>query len=102
MRKRIWVILLLAVLGVLLITSCVWAAERDKGYLIIINNYCIIVKSPIKQLSRDIGQDPLVIVLKDKTTQIIIKEDYLAIAVPKAKLEETIRKYRLQKLTIIE
>jgi hypothetical protein len=102
MRKKMWVILLLAVFGGLLIVDCVCAAKRDQGYLIITDNFCIMVKSPAKQLSRDIGLDPIDIILKDKTTKITIRGSYLAIEVPVAKLEETIKKYRLQKLTIIE
>ncbi|HBF37303.1 MAG TPA: hypothetical protein DDW50_08270 [Firmicutes bacterium] len=103
MKKSMRIVLILVLLGASLVTNCVQAVKEDKaGYLIISNSFCIIVRSPATQLTSSIGRSDLGVTLKDKITQISINGGYIAIAVPVAKIAETIRKYQLQKFTIIE
>ncbi len=104
MKKSIRLILFLTILSLIVSISSVQAAiKRDKiGYLIISNNFCIIVRSPDKQLTSTIGQPDLGIILKDKSTQITIRGEYLAIEVPVSEIEDKIKKYHLQNLNCIE
>jgi hypothetical protein len=103
MKKSIWIILIVVLLWVVLTANFVSAIKEDQaGYLIISNNFCIIVRSPTKQFTSSIGRSDLGIILKDRITQISINGGYIAIAVPLSKIAETIKKYRLQNLTLIE
>lgn len=104
MKKGIYLGLFFMLLSLFIITGSIQSAGKSEkaGYLIISNNFCIIVRTPSKQLTSMIGQNDLGILLKDKTTQITISGGYLAIAVPVAGIEATIRKYGLQMLRCIE
>jgi hypothetical protein len=103
MKKNMGIILIVVLLWASLAVNCAQAMKEDKaGYLIISNNFCIIVRSPAKQLTSSIGRSDLGVTLKDKITQITINGGYIAIAVPVTKIAETIRKYQLQKYTMIE
>lgn len=103
MKKTIFLILIVTAFWLMLATPCALALKEDKcGYLIISNHCCIIVRSPVKQLTASIGRANLEVILKDRSTQIAITGGYLAIAVPLNKIAATIRKYHLQNLTMIE
>lgn len=103
MKKGIMLTLLFGVILVSLTAIRVHARNGDKGgYLIISNNFCIVVRSPSEQLTSSVGRNDLGIILKDKKTRISINGDYLAISAPLNKLEETIKKYHLQYLTKME
>jgi hypothetical protein len=103
MKKSIWIAFILVLLWASLAVNYAQAIKEDQaGYLIISNNFCIIVRSPAKQFTSSVGRSDLGVILKDKITQISICGGYLAIAVPISKIEATIRKYRLQRFTMIE
>jgi hypothetical protein len=103
MKKSIWITLILVLFWILLAANFVQAFKEDKaGYLIISNNFCIIVRSPAKQFTSTMGRSDLGIILKDQITQISICGGYIAIAVPLPKIAETIKKYRLQNMNFIE
>lgn len=103
MKKNILLNIILILLLGSLTVSCAQAVNEDHmGYLIIVQNFCIIVRTPAKQLTSSVGRTDLGIVLKDKTTQIMMSGGYFTIAVPVTKIEATIKKYHLQNLTLIE
>ncbi len=109
MKKGILLTLFFTILILIFsISSSISAFQADlksskiTGYLIFSNSFCIIVRSPSKQLTATIGQPDLSIILKDKTTRITVSGGYLAIEVPVSKIEDYIKKYHLQNLNCIE
>lgn len=103
LKKSIWAIVIVLILGAVLMISRVQAVDKAKvGYLIVSNNCCIIVRSPNQQFISSVGRNDVGIILKDNTTRITINGGYLAIAVPLTKIEITIMKYHLDHLTRIE
>lgn len=103
MKKGINLIIILVLLWTLFLTGPARAVNEEKAaYLIVFQNFCIIVKSPAKQFTSSVGRSDLGIILKDKTTHIFINGNYLAIAVPLNKIGTAISKYHLQNFTFIE
>ena len=100
MKRVICVILVLVIIGSTFVKAR--AIGRDKeGYLIISNNFCIIVRAPSKQLTANLGQEPIGILLKDKT-QVTIRGGYLAFTFPIAEIRKVFKKYHLEKYTLVE
>ena len=105
MNKRVSLILvfvLLWIFGAVNYFQAQAVNEEKGGYLIISQNFCIIVSSPAKQFTSSLGRTDLGIILKDQVTHIYVCGNYVAIAVPLNELSATIKKYQLQKLTFIE
>lgn len=105
-RIRLSLILLLScVFGMICIMTVVagkTAPKKPVGYLIVSNNLCIVVRAPARQISTIPGQAPLTVMLEDQETVVTIQGGYLLLAVPLDELDAAIRKYRLEKLNLIE
>jgi hypothetical protein len=101
--KQVLKITAICLLFYILIGASAYTAQEDKMiHLILWNDFCIIVRSPTRQLSTMIGQNPLGIILKDNITKVTINNGYLAISIPPSKLEEIITKLNAKKIIFLE
>ncbi|HYH02019.1 MAG TPA: hypothetical protein VEC37_02880 [Bacillota bacterium] len=101
--KRLFIstFILLLISGPFLTVST-YAKRKATAYLIIWENFCVIVRSPDKQLLNSIGHDPLGISLRKQSAVMTINGSYLAIAVPPEKVAAAIKTYHLTKYVLIE
>lgn len=96
-------VLILLLLFIFPMINSAYALVDDKAnHIILWRDYCIIIRSPKKQLASTLGHNPLGIILKDNITRLTISGDYMAISVPATKLNETLNKYKRNHLIVIE
>lgn len=97
-----WIICFLVVILVGCSVIPIWGKGRDKeGCLIISENFCIVVRAPSKQLTFNLGHNPIGVLLKDKT-MVTISGNYVAFSSPIKQMNSVIKKYKLSRYTIIE
>ena len=100
-RWFIYAFILLLLSGPFL-TGTTEAKRKATAYLIIWENYCVIVRYPDKQLLNSIGHNPLGISLRKQAAVLTISGSYLSIAVPPEKLAAAIKTFRLTNHILIE